>query len=189
MLGFPHSGFTEKLMRFSPTALALSLALACVSSSVLGQKPDDQIDPRSLALLAQGQSAIRAGNLAGAEDLLETSLAVDPRNRAAYVALGQVATAQKLTGKAVRFYREALALDPNDTAALAGQGVALVDKGAVERAKGNLARIRTLCKGECAPATTLAAAIAKGPPPAVVTAQNTTTVPPKGKEGETQRPQ
>jgi Tfp pilus assembly protein PilF len=174
-------------MRISPPALALALALACVSSSSLGQKPDDQIDPRSIALLQQGQAAIRAGNLAGAEDLIETALAVDPRNRAAYNALGQVATAQGLTGKAVRFYREALVLDPNDTAALAGQGVALVDKGAVERARANLVRIKSLCKTDCAPATTLAAAIAKGPPPAVVTAQNSATVPPKGKEAQSQQ--
>jgi len=66
--------------------------------------------------------------------------------------------------------------------------VALVDKGAVEQAKANLAKIRGLCKAECPPAATLAAAIAKGPPPAVMTAQNATTVPPKGKEGETQKP-
>ena len=175
-------------MRFSPTAIVLALALMTVSSSSVGQKPDDQIDPRSLALLTQGQAALKAGNLAGAEDVLETALAVDPRNRAAYVTLGRVATAQALPGKAVRFYREALALDPNDVGALAGQGVAMVDKGAVDLARNNLTRIRTLCKSECGPATTLAAAIAKGPPPAVLTAQATSTVPPKGQEAATTKP-
>jgi Tfp pilus assembly protein PilF len=175
-------------MRFSPAALALSLVLVTVSSSVAGQKPDDQIDPRSMALVAQGQAAYRAGNLTGAEDLLETALAVDPRNRGAYVALGAVATAQKLPGKAVRFYREALAIEPNDTSALAGEGIALVDKGAVDIAKSNLGRIHALCKGECPPAVTLAAAIAKGPPPAVVTAQANTKVPPKGQEAATSKP-
>jgi hypothetical protein len=85
-------------------------------------------------------------------------------------------------------YREALALEPNDVAALAGQGEAMVQKGAVERAKANLARIKTLCKTACAPATTLAAVIAKGPPPAVVTAQVSPTVPPKGEEAVTTKP-
>lgn len=175
-------------MRFSPAALALSLVLVSLSASVEGQRPDDQIDARSVALLAQGQAAYRSGDLGGAEDLIETALAVDPRNRAAYVALGAVATAQRLPGKSVRFYREALALEPNDTAALSGEGIAMVQKGAVEPARANLARIRTLCKADCPAATTLAAAIAKGPPVAVVAAQAPAKVPPKGQEGATSKP-
>lgn len=175
-------------MRFSPIALALSLALATVSSAVQSQRPDDQINPRSLALLQQGEAARKAGNLVAANDALETALAVDPRNRAAFVALGKVAQAQSLPGKAIRMYREALTLEPNDLAALGGQGEAMVQKGAVERAKVNLARIKSLCKVECAQATQLAAVIAKGPPPAVVTAQATATVPPKGEEVKTIKP-
>lgn len=175
-------------MRFSPAAVALAAVLATVSSSVESQKPDDQIDPRSMALLQRAEAARGAGQLSQAQDLLETALAIDPKNRGAYVAMGRVATAQALPGKAVRFYREALTIDPNDLAALSGQGVALVDRGAVERAKANLAKIRTICKAECQPATTLAAAITKGPPPAVVTAQNNTIVPPKGKEEQSAKP-
>lgn len=175
-------------MRFSPTAIALALSLAAVSSVGQGQKPDDQINPRSLELLQQGEAARRAGNLQSADDLLETALAVDPRNRAAFIALGKVAQAQQLPGKAIRFYREALALEPNDTAALAGQGEAMVQRGALTRAQANLARIKTICKADCAPATTLAAAIAKGPPPTVVTAQAATVVPPKGAEDKVTQP-
>jgi Tfp pilus assembly protein PilF len=175
----------EYVMRFSPIAVALSLALATVSSGGFTQKPDDQIDARSVALVAQGQAALAAGNPMGAADLLETALAVDPRNRAAYVALARVAQAQKLPGKAIRLYGQALALEPNDLAALAGQGEAMVEKGAVERAKANLARVKGLCKVECPASTQLALAIAKGPPPAVVTAQANSTVPPKGAEQTT----
>jgi len=174
-------------MRFSPAALALAATLACVSSSGIGQKPDREVDPRSVALVRQGEALRQAGKLAEAQDMLETALALDPRNRAAYVALGRNATAQNLPGKAVRFYRDALTLDPNDTTALAGQGAAMVQKGAVERAKVNLARINQLCKTACPPSAELAAAIQKGPPPTVVTAQANTTVPPKGAEQATQK--
>jgi len=173
-------------MRLSPIAVALSLTLAVTSSVAGGQKPDDQISPRSMALLQQGQAQQRAGNLAGATDTIETALAVDPRNRAAFIALAQVAQAQQLPGKAIRLYFEALQLEPNDIAALSGQGEAMIEKGAVERAKANLAKIKTLCKTECTAATQLAAAIAKGPPPSVVTAQATPTVVPP-KEDETKR--
>lgn len=169
-------------MRFTPAACALALAFATVSSGVQGQRPDHEIDARSTALLQQGAAAQKAGDLNGAIGLYESALAVDPRNRAAFIALGQVARAQGLPGKAIRYYREALALEPNDVAALAGQGEAMVQRGAVEKAKDNLARIRKLCDAACAPGAQLSSAIAKGPPPQVQSAQATVTVPPVGKE-------
>jgi len=182
MLEGRGTSLPELLMRFSPIALALSLTLAATSSAVIGQKPDDQINPRSMALLRQGEAHYRAGHLTVATDTLETALAVDPRNRAAYIALARVAQAQALPGKAIRLYFEALAMEPNDIVALGGQGEAMVQKGAVERAKANLARIKTLCRKSCGPATELAARIAKGPP-VVVAAQEATTVPAKDEDG------
>ena len=175
-------------MRFSPIAAVLALALATVSSVGESQKPDDQINPRSVALLRQGQAALAAGHAEQAQDFIETALAVDPRNRAAYVMLGRVSQQEGLPGKAIRYYKDALDLEPNDVSALSGEGDALVQRGAIDRAKANLARIRTLCKTECGPATTLAAAIEKGPPPAVQTAQANTVVPAKGDEAKTTKP-
>src|SRR3546814_16517498 len=67
-------------------------------------------------------------------------------------------------GKAIRLYREALNLDPNDIAALRGEGEALVARGAVEQAKADPAKIRRLCAKACPEASTLMAAIAKRPP-------------------------
>lgn len=163
-------------MRFTAVAMAASLALVSISTALHGQRPDDQIDPRSMALLQQGKAARAAGNLDGATDLMETAVTVDPRNRQAFVALAEVAEARGLPGKAIRLYREALLLEPNDITALSGQGEAMVAKGAVARARQNLAKVRALCKGACPQATTLAGVIAKGPP--VTTAQvgaNTTT--------------
>ena len=176
-------------MRFSPAAVIFALGLATLSSSSFGQRRDDQVDARSMALLRQGEALRAAGNFTGAEDMLESALAIDPRNRGAYVALGRVAQGQGLPGKAVRFYRDALALDPNDLTALAGQGEAMVQKGAVERARVNLARINQLCKSACPQAAALNAAIAKGPPVEVATAQANTKVPPKGQEEKTQKQQ
>lgn len=156
-------------MRISLVSAAAALALLSVSTSLNAQRADDQIDARSVALLDRGKAARAAGDLDTANGLIESALAVDPRNRAAYLVLAEIARNQGLPGKAIRFYREALTLEPNDQAALRGQGEAMVQKGAVERAKENLARLKTLC-GNCAEATQLAAAIAKGPP-ATATAQ------------------
>ena len=158
-------------MRLTPIALSVALALATMASAGQGQRPDDQLDPRSVALTQQAQALAGAVQYDQAVDLLETALAVDPRNRGAYIALARVAQAQKLPGKAIRLYNEALKLEPNDVNALAGQGEALVQRGAVERAKRNLAKVQAACKSACPQAATLAAAIAKGPPPEVVTAR------------------
>lgn len=174
-------------MRFVPVALAAVLGVAAVSTAVVAQKPDAQIDPRSTMIVDQARAAQRAGNLEQANDLLESALAVDPKNRAAFVALAEIAKAQGLPGKAIRFYREALELEPNDLAALAGQGDALVQKGAVTKARENLAKLKRLCTGSCPEEARLAAAIDKGPPPAVLSAQ--AKVPTPGEEQKTRKPE
>lgn len=152
-------------MRITAISAAAALLLLSVSTGLRAQRPDDQIDPKSVALVQQGRAAQAAGNLDGATDALESALAVDPRNRDAFVALAEIARARDLPGKAIRYYHDALTLEPNDVAALRGQGEAMVQKGAVEKAKENLAKIRTLCgAGACNDGALLAAAIAKGPP-------------------------
>lgn len=169
-------------MRLLPLALVLGVGFATISTSVRGQRADDQITPLSLSYQARGEALTAAGQFPGAIDALETALVVDPRNRGAYRSLARVAYAQGLYGKAIKLYAEVLAIEPNDLPALAGQGDAMVQRGAVERARLNLDRIRKLCATGCAQATQLASVIAKGPPPAVVTAlakPAPTTVPAK----------
>ena len=144
-------------MRLTPIALSLAIAAATMASAGNGQRPDDQIDPRSTALVQQAEAQSAAGRHEEAIDLLETALAVDPGNRAAYIALGRVAQAQRLPGKAIRYYADALRLEPNDVNALAGQGEAYVQRGAVERARANLQRVQTLCGQPCPQAQQLAA--------------------------------
>ena len=158
-------------MRLTPIVLTLAIAAATMASAGQSQRPDDQIDPRSTALLQQAQAQSAAGRLDEANDLLETALVVDPRNRAAYIALGHVAQAQRLPGKAVRYYGQALRMEPNDVNALTGQGEAYVQRGAVERARRNLERVQTLCHQPCPQAQQLSAVIQRGPPAEVLAAQ------------------
>src|SRR3954447_8015971 len=161
----------ELLMRLTPIVLTLAVAAGTMASAGLGQRPDDQIDPRSEALVQQARGQTSAGRFQDATDLLETALALDPPNRAAYIALGRVAQAERLPGKAVRYYADALRMEPNDVDALAGQGEAYVQRGAVERARRNLERVQTLCHQPCPQAQQLAAMIQRGPPADVLAAQ------------------
>ncbi len=155
-------------MRFTPAAVSLAILFAVTSSVSLGQKPAS-IDPRSVQWSDRGGAAFTAGNFDGATDAYETSLVLDPRNRASFIGLAQVAEAQKLPGKAIRYYDEALSFDPKDVVALRAQGLAMLEKGAVESARANLAKIKENCKSGCAAADQLASAIAShGAAPKVV---------------------
>jgi Tfp pilus assembly protein PilF len=158
-------------MRISLVATAAALTLVSVSTSLHSQRPDNQIDARSLQLLAQGKADAAAGKLDEATDNLETALAVDPRNRAAFVVLGDVTQRRGLNGRAIRLYRDAMLLDPNDVAAIGGEGRALLTKGAVVQAKADLAKLQKLCGGNCPEAQELAAVIAKGPPATALASQ------------------
>lgn len=150
-------------MRLLPRTVLISLAAVLVAAPVASQQPDSQISPRSLELLKQGEAHLAAGRFIEADDALETALAVDPRNRAAFISLARVAHRQKLFGQAIRFTNKALALEPNDVKAIALQGEAMMGLGAVARAKENLARLQKLCPNGCAQVTELSAAIGRGP--------------------------
>lgn len=150
-------------MRIAVRFLALGAAAALVASPVVGQRPDNQILPRSAELQSQARAQMTAGKLIEAAELLETALAVDPRNRTAFVDLARVAQKQKLFGRAVRLSSKALELEPNDLDAIAVQGEAMVELGAVPRARENLAKLQRICTSGCKQLSALQAAISRGP--------------------------
>ena len=155
-------------MRLLPRAVIIGFAASLLASPVVGQRPDNQINTQSLELLKAGEAHLAAGRFVEADDALETALVVDPRNREAFIALAKVAQKQKLFGQAIRFTRKALALEPNDREALAVQGEAMVELGAVSRARENLSRLQKLCPGGCPQVAQLSAAINRGPTVAAV---------------------
>jgi tetratricopeptide (TPR) repeat protein len=134
-----------------------------LAAPALSQRADDQILPKSAELQKQAREAVAAGKFVQAEDLLETSLAVDPRNRGAFVDIARVAEKQHLFGKAIRMTNKALALEPNDLDAIAVQGEAMVELGAVARAQANLQKLQAICKGGCPQVAQLSGAISRGP--------------------------
>ena len=136
-------------MRFSPAAVALALTLTVMSSASIGGRADVNVDARSISLLKTGDQEASAGRVDSAIGWYESALAVDPRNRAAYVAMARAVKTQGLDGKAIGFYKEALELEPNDQVALEEQADVLISKGALEVARKNIARLKTLCRGNC----------------------------------------
>jgi Tfp pilus assembly protein PilF len=154
----------EIVMRLSPLVLCLGLAASTMSVAVVGQRPDDQIAPKSVELMKQGETLLAQGKYVEADDALETALAVDPKNRAAFTVMARVAIKEKLFGQAIHLTNKALALEPTDRDALAVQGEAMVELGALPRAKENLAKLQQLCgHAGCPQVAVLSTAIAKGP--------------------------
>jgi tetratricopeptide (TPR) repeat protein len=136
-------------MRLFARPLLIGFAAVMLAAPVAGQRSDDQILPKSVQLQHQGQGLMAAGKLEQAEDVLEASLAVDPRNRWAFVDLARVAEKQQLFGKAVRMANKALQIEPNDPDAIAVQGEAMVELGATARAQANLQKLQTICPKGC----------------------------------------
>ncbi|MEM7664309.1 MAG: hypothetical protein AAF250_00500 [Pseudomonadota bacterium] len=161
-------------MRFAPAAAALSLVLA-VTASVAGAQ-DREPDARAAALIMQGQASLAAGETQAAIDAFEAALAVDPGYTPIFLELAEAARQDGLQGKAIVYYREALERDPGNFAAISGEGAALVEKGAVEKAKRNLARLQSLCGDSCPETMALRSSIAAGPP-ARLAAETDTTAP------------
>jgi tetratricopeptide (TPR) repeat protein len=164
-----RSGPKDLLMRFAAPAAALAAVLAITAS--VGQSADHVTDPRAAALVAEGRAALAAGETQRAVDAFEAALTVDPAATPIYLDLAEAARRSGLQGKAIRYYRDALAREPDNLSALSGEGAALVEKGAVEKARRNLARLQSMCGESCPETRQLASAIAKGPQPRVLTAE------------------
>ena len=156
-------------MRFAPAAAALSLALAVTAS--VGVAQDREPAPRAAMLIAEGKAALANGETQDAIDAFEAALAIDPGYTPIFIELGNAARTDDLQGKAIRYYREALVRDPGNFAAIFGEGAALAERGALEKARLSLAKLESLCGENCPETQRLAQVIASGPKQRVLTAE------------------
>jgi Tfp pilus assembly protein PilF len=140
-------------------ARSLILLSALLALPVVAAPRDDVLKSASVRMADIGKAALAKGDAMMAIDAFEAALASDPKNVGAYTGMAMAYEKLELPGKAVRYYREALALNPSDLVALEGQGKALIARGATARAQVNLARIKALCKAECPPAARLQTAL------------------------------
>jgi len=137
-------------MRFAPITFALSAVLAMTSS--VSHSREEALPERAAVLLAQGRAAIQAGDSQKARDALEAALVFAPGSAQIWLALAEAARLDGLPGKALAYYRKVLQADPTNLAALEGEGEAYIERGALEKARRNLARLEALC-GESCPQT------------------------------------
>ena len=165
-----RSSLWETFMRFAPPAAAIALMLGVQAS--VGHADDGAPDPRAAGLVAEGRAALASGDTQAAIDAFEAALVIDPGFTPVYLELAEAARAEGLQGKAIYYYRVARERDPDNFAAISGEGEALVEKGALTAARENLAELASRCGETCVETVALSAAIAAGPP--VRTAEMTT---------------
>ncbi|MFA7586298.1 MAG: tetratricopeptide repeat protein [Novosphingobium sp.] len=157
-------------MRYTPAAVALAL-VAAVSASVSHSTPQLPMNPRAAALVAEGRAALESGQVDSAVDAYEAALTIQPGSATILLHLADATRRQGMQGKALHYYRAAIEQEPANVLAIAGEGAALVEKGALEKARRNLSRLKTLCGDDCDATRQLAAAIARGPVTRIVTAE------------------
>jgi tetratricopeptide (TPR) repeat protein len=167
-----RSALKEFAMRYAPAAVALSLLVAVTASVSYGA--DRQPDPRAAALIAEGRSELAQGQVQAAIGSFEAAMTVDPAYTPIFLDLAEAVRREGLQGKAIHYYREALERDPKNLAAISGEGEALMEKGAVEKARRNLAQLQSMCGTACPEAEQLAAALERGPQQPVLTAEAVT---------------
>lgn len=157
-------------MRYAPAAAAVSLAFALSASGIMAAPRVPA--PRAVDLIAAGEAALTSGDTQGAADAFEAALTVEPGYNPILLRLAEAARAAGLPGKAISYYREALAREPTNIDAIAGEGAALAEKGALGKAREKLALVQKACaKDTCPQAASLTAAIARGPVQAIQTAE------------------
>ena len=161
-------------MRYSPIAAAISLVVALSASTSFGQAPAP-VDPRVAQLLDTGRAALAAGDIDGATDRFEAALTLAPGSTPVLLALGGLSREKGLQGQAIHYYRQAQKAEPGNLAAIAGEGTAMAEKGAIAKAERQLAKLKSMCGTNCAEAGLLASAIARGPLPQVKSAEATAT--------------
>lgn len=159
-------------MRYYPVALALSLF--CVVSASVGNGAVPAPAPAALALQEQGRAALAAGQTQAAIDAFESALTIDPGYTALFLDLAQAARKDGMQGKAIHYYRLVLSREPNNYSAISGEGAALAEKGAMEKARRNLAQLKSLCGETCAETHALEAKLAESAHVPVLTADAVT---------------
>lgn len=124
--------------------LALPLALSGQATA------DSKYQDVSKLLVREAQMAQKADKVAEAQTLFERALVADPANLNALIGLGKTHEAQGRVGRGLKYYRQALAIDPNEHVALEAQAVAFLKRDMIDRAEANRDKLARLCTDGCA---------------------------------------
>lgn len=110
---------------------------------------NDKYKDASRMLVSEAAAALNADDTEQAQILFERALVANPANLEALIGLGKTHEAQGRVGRGLKYYRQALAIDPNAHPALEAQAVAFLKRDMVDRAQANRDKLAKLCSTGC----------------------------------------
>ncbi len=110
---------------------------------------NDKYKDLSVQLVREAGVALVAERVGDAQFLYERALVADPANIDALIGLGKTHEASGKVGRGLKYYRQALAIDPNAFPALEAQAVAFLKRDMVDRAEANREKLARLCVAGC----------------------------------------
>lgn len=114
------------------------------------------------SLMARSRAAEAKGHFDDAIGLMQAAVVAAPARAETYVALASLYARRKEPQFALKYYEEALYIDPTLAAALLGAGQADLALGDLGAAKRKLTRLEQSCGHDCPETVRLRAAIGAG---------------------------
>jgi len=103
----------------------------------------------SRQLVAEANVALKSEKVEDARLLFERALVAFPANTNALLGLGRTHEAKGKVGLGLKYYRQALEIEPNDKGALEIQALAFLKREMLDRADANRAKLARLCPKGC----------------------------------------
>lgn len=132
----------KKFVLFITTSAALTFAAQAV-------QVDSKYQHVSSRLVSEAKAALSIEKIDDAQYLFERALVANPANTDALLGLGRAHEAQGRVGKGLKYYRQALEIEPNDVKALEAQALAFLKREMFDRADNNRAKLARLCPKGC----------------------------------------
>lgn len=128
------------------------------SSALMDQNPS--LERVASALVLAGEQQLSDENYADAQRSFERALVANPASVVALLNLGRVHEAQGRVGRSLKYYRQALQIDPRNQKGLEAQAMAFLKRSLVDRAERNADRLAEICGDTCVSVETVRTAIA-----------------------------
>lgn len=128
----------------------MSVGLLAFIASPLQASSDMKYKNISRQLVAEANVALKALEIDEARLLFERALVAYPANTNALLGLGRTHEAKGQVGRGLKYYRQALEIEPNDKGALEVQALAFLKREMLDRADANRAKLVRLCPNGCA---------------------------------------
>ncbi|UTW53809.1 tetratricopeptide repeat protein [Kordiimonas sp. SCSIO 12610] len=127
----------------------IAATLVALPISADENKTSEKYQVLSAQLITDAKLALTQGKEDDAQLMFERALVANPANVEALIGLGNTYEAKGQTGRGLRYYRQALELDPNDKTALQAQSLAFLKQNLYDRAELNRDKLARLCAAGC----------------------------------------